>query len=606
TSAATFATASSTQGSCSNAANQLSCSIGVLNGGASATITLTLKASGTGSFTNTASASSSQPAATSNISALVTTIANRPPTAADDFFSLYEDHSATLSVLGNDSDPDGDALSLTRVTAPAHGTATLQPGGVILYAPASDYFGSDSFAYTISDGHGGTADATVHLTVIGVNDPPSFTKGPDQTAGRNDRLHTVPGFASAITTGPANESDQTASFIVGNDNRALFAVQPSITPNGTLTFRPSGAVVARMTAIVTGTLGDDGGTANGGVDASAPQTFTITVSPNTPPTAVDDFATLNQDSFATIAVLDNDSDPDNQNNPPNPDVLTVTGASTPAHGAAVVNANNTITYTPQAGYFGPDSFTYTIDDGHAGTATATVHVTANSLNHAPVATGDHYVAREDTPLSSVATCASVNFANFGGTPGLTLNGNAAETGGVLQLVPADSFQHGSTFTNAPLGVSSFSTSFKFRMTGTGSDVGPAGHAGAGPPPGGLVFVLQTAAPTALGDFGGRIGYSGVLNGTTGMAPSIGVEFDTFQNPEYGDTDSNHVGIDINGSVFSVQARNVPGRFDDGNVWTAWIDYDGATLAVRVSEDGIRPAGPTVCRAMAIPGSARRR
>jgi hypothetical protein len=80
------------------------------------------------------------------------------------------------------------------------------------------------------------------------------------------------------------------------------------------------------------------------------------------------------DTAVIVTVLANDSDPDSQ-------PLTVTGASVPAHGAAVVNANNTVTYTPTAGYFGPDSFTYTISDGNGGTATATVSITVNGATN---------------------------------------------------------------------------------------------------------------------------------------------------------------------------------------------------------------------------------
>jgi hypothetical protein len=72
-----------------------------------------------------------------------------------------------------------------------------------------------------------------------------------------------------------------------------------------------------------------------------------------------------------VNVLGNDSDPDN-------DPLTVTGTSVPANGTAVVNPNNTITYTPATGYSGLDSFTYTISDGNGGTATATVSITVNA------------------------------------------------------------------------------------------------------------------------------------------------------------------------------------------------------------------------------------
>ena len=84
-------------------------------------------------------------------------------------------------------------------------------------------------------------------------------------------------FATSISAGPANESSQTVNFLVSNDNNALFSSQPAIAANGTLTFTPAGSGYGSAT--VTVIAQDDGGTANGGVDTSAAQTFTITVSP---------------------------------------------------------------------------------------------------------------------------------------------------------------------------------------------------------------------------------------------------------------------------------------------------------------------------------------
>ncbi|MEO8680480.1 MAG: kelch repeat-containing protein, partial [Vicinamibacterales bacterium] len=147
----------------------------------------------------------------------------------------------------------------------------------VYFTPAPDYHGAASFDYAIGDGHGGTATATVNVTVLSVNDAPSFVKGPDQSSGENGGPQTVPGWATAITTGPAtaNEGAQSVSFVVSNNNHFLFSAQPTVSPSGTLTYTaaPSGA----GTATVTVTVQDDGGTDNGGVDASASQTFTITI-----------------------------------------------------------------------------------------------------------------------------------------------------------------------------------------------------------------------------------------------------------------------------------------------------------------------------------------
>ena len=95
-----------------------------------------------------------------------------PPTAVDDSATIAEDSGAnTINVLANDSDVDGDALAVTAVTQGAHGSVANN-GTSVSYTPAHDFFGSDSFTYTIGDGNGGTDTATVHVTVTNVNDPP--------------------------------------------------------------------------------------------------------------------------------------------------------------------------------------------------------------------------------------------------------------------------------------------------------------------------------------------------------------------------------------------------------------------------------------------------
>src|SRR5207249_6196158 len=87
---------------------------------------------------------------------------------------------------------------------------------------------------------------------------------------------TVAGWATAISAGPANESGQTLTFLVtNNSNPGLFSAAPAVAANGTLTYTP--VANANGTATITLVLQDNGGTANGGVNTSAAQTFTITV-----------------------------------------------------------------------------------------------------------------------------------------------------------------------------------------------------------------------------------------------------------------------------------------------------------------------------------------
>jgi hypothetical protein len=197
-------------------------------------------------------------------------------------------------------------------------------------------------------------------------------------------------------------------------------------------------------------------------------------------------------------------------------------------------------------------------------------------------------------LGAAARADTISYSGFSNTSGLTLNGDASTAttgdGTVLRVSPAVYHQHGSAFTNSTVDVSRFSTHFTFRISNAGGiSIDDTGETGAD----GLTFTVQSNAPGALGDYGSGIGYAGISN-------SVAVEFDTWHNPEVGDINSNHVGVDINGSVLSTNQTAVLGRFDDGNLWHAWIDYDGITLQVRANETGVRPAAPVLVQAINIP------
>jgi Big-like domain-containing protein len=211
-------------------------------------------------------------------------VVDRPPMAVSDAYAVNEDALLNVGapgVLGNDSDPDGNPITAAKVGDPAHGTVALNADGSFTYTPAANYYGPDAFTYQASDGTLRSGTATVSIAVNPVNDPPSFTAGPDQTASGGSGEINVTGWATNISPGPANENTQTVTFTVTNDNPSAFAFgqQPAVDSNGTLTFQPAFLVLSTMTANVTVVAHDDGGTANGGQDTSASQTFTITITP---------------------------------------------------------------------------------------------------------------------------------------------------------------------------------------------------------------------------------------------------------------------------------------------------------------------------------------
>ncbi len=228
---------------------------------------------------------------------LIISDTNDTPVAVDDTASLNEDAGQTvLNVLANDTtgpdDPaEKEAYLITGVSAVSSGgdVQISVDQKTLLYTPAADFFGQETFTYTIRDAGGLESQATVTVTVDPVNDVPSFSllANPDQSLLEDAGLQTVENFATGLSAGPANEAGQTVGLIVSvpEADQALFAVLPQLTGSGserTLTYTP--APNAQGTVTVTVRAMDNGGTAGGGVDTSADQTFTITIAAvNDPP-----------------------------------------------------------------------------------------------------------------------------------------------------------------------------------------------------------------------------------------------------------------------------------------------------------------------------------
>ena len=208
-------------------------------------------------------------------SALELTLANTAPTAVADAATVDEDSGTTnLAVLANDVDADLDPTSVSITVAPSAGTAVAQSDGTIDYTPDPDANGIDTFTYQVCDLGGNCDSAVVTMTVNPVNDQPSFTGGLAAITGGMGP-NTMPGWATAISAGAADESGQVLSFVItSNDNPGIFSAAPAVDPNtGDLTFSINSSGVANLTV----ELRDDGGTANGGVDTSTSYAFSITV-----------------------------------------------------------------------------------------------------------------------------------------------------------------------------------------------------------------------------------------------------------------------------------------------------------------------------------------
>ncbi|MCI5061675.1 MAG: cadherin-like domain-containing protein, partial [Algiphilus sp.] len=97
---------------------------------------------------------------------------NTDPVATSDSVTTDEDNAVTISVLDNDSDEDGDQLTVTLETQASNGTAVVNSDGTVTYTPDANFSGNDSFTYSVSDGNGGSDTANVNITVNSVNDAP--------------------------------------------------------------------------------------------------------------------------------------------------------------------------------------------------------------------------------------------------------------------------------------------------------------------------------------------------------------------------------------------------------------------------------------------------
>ena len=382
------------------------------------TAVLALKAGDTVSETFTYTISDGHGGYSTSTLTVTITGRNDPPVAVDDGpLSTNEDTPLPgISVLPNDSDVDGDPLTVTGASVPSNqGTVTVNPDGTLDFTPAANFNGPATISYTISDGHGGTstATATVTINVAPVNDPPVATNDGPLSTNEDTPL-------TGISVLP-NDSDVDGDPLTVT-GATVPATQGTVTvnPDGTLDFTP--AANFNGPATISYTISDG----HGGTSTA---TVTINVAPvNDPPVATNDGPlSTNEDTTLTgISVLPNDTDIDG-------DPLTVTGASVPSNqGTVTVNPDGTLDFTPAANFNGLATISYTISDGHGGTANATVTINVAPVNDPPVATGDQGGSPDGQPVTLTPLA---NDSDLEGDP-LTITqigGTAITPGGSVDL-----------------------------------------------------------------------------------------------------------------------------------------------------------------------------
>ncbi|WP_158156491.1 tandem-95 repeat protein [Vibrio alginolyticus] len=325
---------------------------------------------GTDSFTYIVTSGGVSESTTVNVDV---TPVNDAPVATNDNAVTDEDTPVTIDVLPNDTDIDGDTLSIQSASVPeTQGTVEIVDGKLV-FTPAENFHGDAEITYTVTDG-ALTDQATVNVTVNAVNDTPVVESSlADQTLAEDFTPYTID-LNTAFSD--VDNVDGELTFSVSGNSNVLVSIE-----NGIATISPTADW--NGSEILTFTATDPSG-------ESVSQTVNFTVAPVAD--IVADKATVMEDTPTIIKVLDNDTFEGDDK------VVSLDTNNGPANGTVSVNPDGSVTYTPNDNFHGTDSFTYIVTSGGVSEST-TVNVDVTPVNDAPVATNDNAVTDEDTPVT---------------------------------------------------------------------------------------------------------------------------------------------------------------------------------------------------------------
>ncbi|MFW1590007.1 tandem-95 repeat protein [Vibrio parahaemolyticus] len=298
---------------------------------------------------------------------------NDAPVAKDDIATTQEDTAVTIDVLPNDTDVDGDKLSIQSASVPeAQGKVEIVDGKLV-FTPAENFNGDAEITYTVTDG-ALTDQATVKVTVNAVNDTPVVESNiADQALAEDFTPYTID--LNTAFSDVDNVDGELTFSVSGNSN-----IQVAIV-NGIATITPTADWNGSETLTFTAT--DPSG-------ESISQTVNFTVAPVAD--IVADSVTVVEDTPTIIKVLGNDTFEGDDK------VVSLDTNNGPANGTVSINPDGSVTYTPNDNYHGTDSFTYIVTSGSVSEST-TVSVDVTPVNDAPVAKDDIATTQEDTAVT---------------------------------------------------------------------------------------------------------------------------------------------------------------------------------------------------------------
>ncbi|EIV8655286.1 tandem-95 repeat protein [Vibrio parahaemolyticus] len=298
---------------------------------------------------------------------------NDAPVVKDDIATTQEDTAVTIDVLPNDSDVDGDKLSIESASVPKEQGTVEVVNGKLVFTPAENFNGDAEITYTVTDG-ALTDQATVKVTVNAVNDTPVVESNiADQALAEDFTPYTID--LNTAFSDVDNVDGELTFSVSGNSN-----IQVAIV-NGIATITPTADWNGSETLTFTAT--DPSG-------ESVSQTVDFTVAPVVDIKA--DSTNVVEDTPTIINVLGNDTFEGADK------VVSLDAENSPKNGTVIVNSDGTVTYTPDDNYVGEDTFTYIVTSGGVSEST-TVEVNVTPVNDAPVAKNDISTTQEDTAVT---------------------------------------------------------------------------------------------------------------------------------------------------------------------------------------------------------------
>ena len=387
-------------------------------------------------------------ATTTSTLSIVVRGTNDAPTVAGASATVKEDTITTVTgSIPTPADIDAnDTFTVVPQTnvAGQYGTLTLNANGTYNYVlnnalPAVQALGTgqrltDSFSYTIHDSQGAPATGTFTVNIQGTNDVP--TMAPTAGAVTEDGTQYLMGMMPRPVDVDAND---THIFTLGNQAGQYGTF--TITPNGFYTYVLNNTATAVQALGVGETLTENFAyTAKDSSGATVTSTFTITINgTNDVPTVTPSTALVAEDTPTVSGVLPTPADTDTN------DVLTYTPQSATAgsYGALTLNAAGNYTYTLnnnltavqalQRGEQLLETFTYTVSDGHGGTATNVLTITISGTNDAPVVAPAVTNVREDTQTTTSGTLPAPTDVDANDTPSFIAQSNTAGSYGTFTL-----------------------------------------------------------------------------------------------------------------------------------------------------------------------------